>query len=112
MYKPKTSNLPLYMGKKLMAMSAMVSTAMTAMLVDMHLTGRDGLWEVSCGPHNWLTTSAAEHGLQPRRIDYANGYDLYQKETWQRLRALQQRHRPRRIWFSLPFARWCKLEGH
>ena len=83
-YQPKVSGLPLYMGMKIMAMSALMTTALSTMLVDLHLTGRDGLWEVSCGPHDWLTSAANQHGLQPRRIDHRSGYDLYQKETWPR----------------------------
>eukprot|EP00439_Symbiodinium_sp_Y106_P001694 s8914_g1.t1 len=110
-YQPKVSGLPLYMGKKIMAMSALMTTALSTMLVDLHLTGRDGLWEVSCGPHDWLTSAANQHGLQPRRIDHRSGYDLYQKETWQGLRELFQRRRPCKIWFSLPATKWCNWEA-
>ncbi|CAE7308238.1 unnamed protein product [Symbiodinium microadriaticum] len=47
--------------------------------------------------------------IQPRRINYQEGYDLYVKETWHRLRDLYQKKRPRirRIWFSLPCTKWC-----
>ncbi|CAE7295575.1 GIP [Symbiodinium sp. CCMP2592] len=105
------SEMSLYVGKKVLAMSALMTTALTAMLVDLHMTGRDGLWEVSCGPHDWLTQAAEQHGLQPRRIDHRSGYDLYQKETWQGLRGLLRRRRPCKIWFSLSPARWCNWEA-
>ncbi|CAE7938585.1 GIP [Symbiodinium sp. KB8] len=41
------------------------------------------------------------------QINFQNGYDLYHKDTWERLRELRQVHRPRRIWLSLPSSKWC-----
>ena len=106
-YKPKVEHLPLYMGKRLMAMVTMMTATMTAHLVDLQLTGRDGLWEVACAPHSWLSEAAEQHGLRPRRINLASGYDLYKEETWQRLRVLRRQHQPQRVWFSLPCTKWC-----
>ena len=105
-YKPVTST-PVYMGKKVMAMAAMMATATTSLLIGLHLEGRDGLWEVACSPHSWLSEAANEHGLRPRRINLANGFDLYRHDTWDRLRALRRQHRPQRLWFSLPCTKWC-----
>ena len=91
---------PLYIGKKLMAMAAMMTTATTSLLLGLHLEGRDGLWEITCAPHT------EEHGLQPRRINRTSGYDLYKAETWEELRQLRRRKWPRRLWFSLPYTKW------
>ncbi|CAE7227902.1 GIP [Symbiodinium sp. CCMP2456] len=99
--------VPLYMGKKLMAMASMMTAATTSLLVGLQLDGRDGVWEISSSPHSWLSMSADQHGLQPRTINLANGYDLYDKNTWQCLRELRARHQPQRLWFSLPFSKWC-----
>ncbi|OLQ00692.1 hypothetical protein AK812_SmicGene16628 [Symbiodinium microadriaticum] len=92
---------------QVMAMAAMMATATTSLLIGLHLEDRDGLWEVACSPHSWLSEAANEHGLRPRRINLANGYDLYRHDTWDRLRVLRRQHRPQRLWFSLPCTKCC-----
>ena len=104
MYKPR---VPVYVGKKIMSMASLFTTLTSSLLLGLHLHERDGLWEVACAPHSWLTEAAEEHNLKPRRINLAQGYDLYQTSTWDQLRDLRQRHRPRRLWFSLPCTKWC-----
>ena len=99
--------LPLYMAKKVMAVATLV-TAMTAtMLTDLQLDGRDGLWEIACSPHSWLSSAAEEHGLRPFRVNLAAGFDLYDPEVWNRLRDLRRVRRPKRIWISVPCTKWC-----
>ena len=93
--------------QKVMAMSTLMMATSASMLMGLHLHDREGLWEISCGPHGWLSAAAEEHGLKPRQINFQNGYDLYHKDTWERLRELRQVHRPRRIWLSLPSSKWC-----
>ena len=95
------------MGKKLMSMAALALTTMSSLLVGLHLSQHDGLWEVACSPHSWLSMAAEEHGLRPRRINLAHGFDLYQESTWLHLRELRRRHRPKKLWLSLPCAKWC-----
>ena len=90
-----------------MTMASMMTAATTSLLVGLHLDGRDGMWEISHSPHNWLSMAAEQQGLQPRTINRANGYDLYDRDTWQRLRELRALHRPQRLWFSLPASKWC-----
>ena len=104
MYKPR---VPVYVGKKIMSMASLFTTLTSSLLLGLHLHERDGLWEVACAPHSWLTEAAEEQNLKPRRINLAQGYDLYQTSTWNQLRDLRQRHRPRRLWFSLPCTKWC-----
>ena len=106
--RPTTSQpLPIFMGKKIMQMSVMMTTMLSGMLMGLHCHDRDGLWEVACAPHSWLSEAATQYGLAPRRINLAEGYDLYDKETWKRLRLLYKERKPRRIWFSLPCTKWC-----
>ena len=101
--QPTVTPLPLSVGKKIMSMATMLMAFTSSLLLSLHLGPRDGLWEVACAPHSWLSMAADEHGLQPRRI----GYDLYQASTWDRLREERRQRRPRRIWFSLPCTKWC-----
>ena len=103
----KAKDMPLYMGKKVMKMVAMMTALTAGMLMNLHLGDRDGLWEIACAPHSWLSESATEHGLNPRRINLQAGYDLYKKETWERLRELRLQRRPKRLWISLPCTKWC-----
>ncbi|CAE7223872.1 unnamed protein product [Symbiodinium sp. CCMP2592] len=62
---------------------------------------------VTGAPHSWLSQSAQQHELRARVINLHNGYDLYKSETWEHLRDLRQRHKPLKIWFSLPCTKWC-----
>ena len=107
-YKPAK---PLEMNQRMAAKVMMMFTTMMAMasatLTSFALDERDGLWEIACAPHSWLSEASQKVGLQPRRINLQAGYDLYHKETWDHLRALRRRHRPRRLWFSLPCTYWC-----
>ncbi|CAK9107021.1 unnamed protein product [Durusdinium trenchii] len=50
------------------------------------------------------------YGLRhrPRRINLQQGYDIYKTATWEHLKGLRRRHRPRRLWFSLPCTKWCQ----
>ena len=96
-------------GKKIMSFATMMSMATSSLLLGVHLHDRDGLWEIACAPHSWLSESAQQQGLRPRRINLEAGYDLYHPETWIRLRSLRDQHRPRRLWFSLPCTKWCPL---
>ena len=98
--------LPLFMGKKVMAFATLMFTMATTMILGLTLDDRDGLWEVACAPHSWLSEAAEQHHLRPRRINLANGYDLYRPETWVELGRLRLKHRPKRIWLSLPCTKW------
>ena len=104
---PTMRPLPAKVGKKIMGFATMMSMATSSLLLGAHLHDRDGLWEIACAPHSWLSESAQQQGLRPRRINLEAGYDLYHPETWIRLRSLRDQHRPRRLWFSLPCTKWC-----
>ncbi|CAE7328962.1 nosip [Symbiodinium sp. CCMP2592] len=96
-----------YHGHKIMAFASLMTAATTSLLAGLHLHDRDGLWEISAAPHSLLSDAAAEHGLQPRKINLSTGYDLYKASTWDGLLDLLQRKRPVRLWFSLPCTKWC-----
>ena len=106
---PRTTGqpTPLFMGKKVMAMAAMMATATSTLLLGLQLSGRDGLWEISCAPHCWLSAAAKENGISAFPVNLRNGFDLYRKDTWERLRDLRRARRPMKLWFSLPFSKWC-----
>ena len=105
-WKPCTNTV----GKRVMTFATMMTAATSSMLLGLHLHDRDGLWEISASPHDWLSQAASQQGLKPRSINLQSGYDLYKPATWEHLRVLRQRHRPARIWFSLPFSRWCSWQ--
>ena len=97
-----------YLGKRVMTFVALMTSTMSTMLLGLQLSDRDGLWEMACSPHSWLSECAQQHGLSPRRINLHQGYDLYRPDTWAKLRELRRLHRPRRLWISLPCTRWCQ----
>ena len=93
----KPQSLSHKMGAKVMLLATTMLAMASSTLTSFSLDYRDGLWEVACAPHSWLSDAAQRQGLQPRRINLESGYDLHRKETWQRLHALRRQHRPRRI---------------
>ena len=99
--------LPHHMGKRVMAFASLMTAATTAVLAGLHLDGRDGVWELSYAPHDWLTQACEREALQPRRFDLQSGYDLYKPETWNQLRRLREVRKPVRVWLSLPCMQWC-----
>ena len=103
MLRPLTNQV----AHRVMSLAALMAAATAGTLLNLHLADRDGLWEIACAPHSWLSEAAAEHGLRPRRINLHTGFGLYQPETWDRLRELRRLHRPQRLWFSLPCTEWC-----
>lgn len=105
MKQPQT--VPLKIASRVMAMATILTAAMTSSLTALALDDRDGLWEVACSPHSWLSEAAEQHGLQPKRINLHSGFDLYKDQTWAELHRLRALRRPRRIWFSLPCTKWC-----
>ena len=84
-------------------MSSMVSLAS-----DLLLDTQDGVWEIACAPHSWLSQACDQQGLRARRINLEQGYNLYQDKTWEDLRSLRRKHRPKRLWISLPCTKWCQ----
>ena len=99
--------LPHHMGQKVMSFVTVMMAATSNLLAGLALDERDGLWEIACAPHSWLSEAAQSHDLRPRRINMNNGFDLYDAGAWHRLHDLRRRHRPQRLWVSLPCTKWC-----
>ena len=106
--KAEVRPLPRQIAKHVMTMATMVLATMAGTTNGFLQDDRDGLWEMGCGPHSWLTEACEAQGLQPRRIGLSTGHDFYKHETWSELRRLYGKHRPRRLWFSLPCTKWCQ----
>jgi ribonuclease HI len=100
--------LPNNIAMKMMQMVAVMTSTLTSVALDASLEGRDGLWEVACSENSWLTAAANEHGIPSRRINFAQGYDIYKPETWMRLKEERRQRRPKKIWLSLPCTKFCK----
>ena len=98
----KAYDLTHRLGAKVMFLATTIMAMAMATMANFSLDDHDGLWEIACALHSWLTEAAQKQGLKPRRINLETGYDLYKKETWEHLRALRKKHRPKRGWWSLP----------
>ena len=60
------------------------------------------LWEVACAPDSSLSRHGQQLGHQVRRKNLAEGYDLQDRSTIQRLVEDARLEKPRKIWISLP----------
>ncbi|CAK9114245.1 unnamed protein product [Durusdinium trenchii] len=96
------------MAAKLLLMATTLLSSMASTTMDFVLDEQDGIWEIACAPHSWLSEACDQQGLRPRRINLQQGYDIYKTATWEHLKGLRRRHRPRRLWFSLPCTKWCQ----
>ena len=106
-YKPTYHTITHKMAAKVMLMASTLMTSLNVGAMNLAMDGVDGLWEVACSPHSWLSEACEKQGLQPKRINLHQGYDLYQPKTWELLQTERRQRRPRRIWFSLPCTKWC-----
>lgn len=102
--KPLTTNV----ASKVMQMVALMTSSLMSVALGANFEGRDGLWEVACSENSWLTSAANEHGIPSRRINFAQGYDIYRPETWAKLQEECRLRRPRKLWFSLPCTKFCR----
>lgn len=105
---PSTRPLTSRVASKLMNMAASMLMVMAASTIQLCLDGRDGVWEVACSPHSWLSEACNSQGLQSRRINLHSGFDLYQPATWERLKQLRAQRKPKKIWLSLPCTKFCQ----
>ena len=102
-YKPVTPKI----ASKVMFMATTLLAMASSTLTSFSLDDRDGLWEVACAPHSWLSDAAQRQGLHPFRVNLEAGFDLYKSTTWDHLRELRKVRRPRRLWLSFPCTFWC-----
>ena len=72
-------------------------------------TNRDGLWEIClCTAFMAFLKLLIDKDYDLDASNLQAGYDLYRKETWDHLRALRRRHRPRRPFGIRCLVRfWC-----
>ena len=103
-----TKPLPNRVAHKVMHMVNLMTASLMTVALQINLEGRMGMWEIACSENSWLTSAANDHGINSRRINYAQGYDIYRDETWERLKQERRQDRPRKLWFSLPCTRWCQ----
>ena len=94
--------LPVSVGVKVMQMVIGVQALMTTELLNLNYGEGDVLWEFARAPQSWLSQAVQDQGMDARRINLYNGFDLYKEETWARLRQLRRERKPRKLWFSLP----------
>ena len=102
-------HLPRHVGSKLAQFMTLMTASLMGTTAAMTLDGRDFLWEVACSENSWLAEEALQKGLPAPRVNYKNGYDIYDPSTWQRLRKLQREKRPKKIWLSVPCTKWCRF---
>ena len=93
---------------KVMLMAAALTASLASDFISLCVDGGDAVWEIACSPHSWLSQACEKQGLPARRINLAEGYDIYRPETWESLKALRRVKKPKKIWFSLPCTKFCR----
>eukprot|EP00435_Cladocopium_sp_Y103_P012004 s4552_g3.t1 len=63
------------------------SMLMAASTIQLCLDGRDGIWEMACSPHSWLSEGCGSQGLQPGELIPAEDQDHHEP-----VRFLKKRH--------------------
>ena len=96
------------MAARVLFLATTLMSSMVSLASDLLLDTQDGVWEIACAPHSWLSQACDQQGLRARRINLEQGYNLYQDKTWEDLRSLRRKHRPKRLWISLPCTKWCQ----
>ena len=109
--KPRASEMPRRVARGILAMASMLVAVghreLQACLVE---SMQVAAWEIGALPQSMLATACHHEGLRCQRINHANGFDLYKKETFGNLRRLFQEQRPLRIWFAPRCDRWSPEE--
>ena len=82
--------LPRSIASPLMMLATTMLTSMATTTMDLCLDERDGVWEVACAPHSWLSEACERQGQRPRRINLEQGCDLYKPATWERMKQLRR----------------------
>ena len=91
-----------------LAMAAMMtsstSLALRGVVLEPH---QHYVWQLCCAPDSWFSASCADMGLQPYRVNLANGFDFSKDDTFSRMWDLFLIHRPRHFWVSMRCNVWC-----
>ena len=72
---------------------------------------RSTVWEMGCSPSSRLSAEAEKCGMNIKRINLANRYDLYKKHTYDRLEKEADEAPPDRIWASYPCTVWSSQQN-
>ena len=105
--KDETFKMPLRVGKGLMMMAAALCDQLHSEIAQVVYQKPPMLWEMFCSPDSELTNQALQAGLCAYRINLAGGFDLYRKDTYDGLRQLRRRHKPKKFWISTPCTYYC-----
>ena len=93
--KDATFKMPLRVGKGVMMMAAALCDQLHSEIAQVVYQKPPMLWEMFCSPDSELTNQALKAGLCAYRIILAGGFDLYRKNTYDGLRQLRRRHKPK-----------------
>ena len=113
--KDATFKMPLRVGKGVMMMAAALCDQLHSEIAQVVYQKPPMLWEMFCSPDSELTNQALKAGLCAYRINLAGGFDLYRKNTYDGLRQLRRRHKPKKFWISTPctfYCDWTDLNYH
>ena len=102
-----THPLPLRVGRAMMETINGIQEDLNADLATVVYDSKPVTWELFCSPESELSKQSDRYGFKAVRINLANGYDLYKAETYEKLKGLCVKQRPRRIWVSPRCTYYC-----
>ena len=99
--------LPLRVGRALLHLLGNVTDGFYNNLSQFVYGKTPVVWEMFCGPQSNLSKSCEKMGMEPVRVNLANGFDLYKTSSWDKVHRLYRAQRPRKIWVSPRCTYYC-----
>ena len=65
------------------------------------------VWEMFCSPNSTITQCCEREGLNGVRIGLSTGFDLYKDQTYEDLKTVFKKQKPKKIWVSPMCTYFC-----
>ena len=98
---------PLRIGQSAVNLIQHVQEGLGGALATLAYGNEPCVWEMFCSPDSGLTNSCLREGLNSIRIGLSSGFDPYKKETYEVLKNVFKKQRPRKIWISPMCTLFC-----
>lgn len=95
-----THKLPLRVGEAMMETIHVINEGINSKVAETVYDKKPIVWEMFCSPQSELTKQCEHYGMEGMRINLANGYDLYKASTYDHLKELYCKKRPKKVWVS------------
>ena len=106
--KEEQQCLPLRIGKAAMNLIHMLNEDFKKNLAELVYDGKKPyVWEMFCSPNSTITQCCEREGLNGVRIGLSTGFDLYKDQTYEDLKTVFKKQKPKKIWVSPMCTYFC-----